>query len=215
MACYSCGWFLTHTTHPNTAVDLVHRHGSNTRWQWPPAGQWAWTQQEPKSVNQATKFPRSQYNQTSVACDGTSPIHRGPNPQRIHYKRPRVTTRWEAARYRLAAVANVCDLFQSISLKLVKQLLEDKWTGIIYLAIKFGVFIEGVVELLGTLLQSQWKGGLGTCFLRPVFKVPFFKQGPQILHWMQNNMQHWVNFKYNEHIKYVFLSAVIQCSCSY
>lgn len=100
----------------------------------------------------------------------------------------------EGCSLRVAAVTNNCDLFQSISLKLLtKKILDDKWTrtecGIIHLAIKFGVFIEGVVELLGTLLQSQWKGGLGTCCPRPVFKVPFFKQGPQILHWMQNNMQ--------------------------
>lgn len=50
--------------------------------------------------------------------------------------------------------------------------------GITDLAIEFGVFIKGVVELLGTLLQPQGKGGLGARCPRPVFKVPLFKQRP-------------------------------------
>lgn len=58
-----------------------------------------------------------------------------------------------------------------------------KKCGKTHLAIKFGVFIEGVVELLWTLLQPKWKGRFSTCCSWSVFKVTFFKPTPQILHW--------------------------------
>lgn len=70
----------------------------------------------------------------------------------------------------------------------MKKILENTKCkyGVTHLAIKFGVFIEGVVELLGTLLQAQGQRGFATGCPRPVFKVPFFKQGPQILRWTQH-----------------------------
>ena len=56
-----------------------------------------------------------------------------------------------------------------------------------HLAIELGVFVEGVVELLGTLLQSQRQRGFGTFGPGPVFKVPLLKQGPKILGWTQRH----------------------------
>lgn len=51
-----------------------------------------------------------------------------------------------------------------------------------YLAIKFGVLVEGVVELLWTLLQPQGEGGLGARASRPVLEVLLLKQRAHVFH---------------------------------
>lgn len=53
--------------------------------------------------------------------------------------------------------------------------------GITNLAIELGVLVEGVVELLGALLQPEGEGGFGTCGPWPIFEVPLLKQRPQVV----------------------------------
>lgn len=50
-----------------------------------------------------------------------------------------------------------------------------------HLAIEFGVFIKGVVELLGTLFESQREHGFTARVPLPFLKVLFLKQRAQIL----------------------------------
>ena len=52
-----------------------------------------------------------------------------------------------------------------------------------HLAVELGVLIEGVVELLGTLLQTQGQRGLGAAHLLSVPQVPLLKQRAHVFHY--------------------------------
>ena len=52
-----------------------------------------------------------------------------------------------------------------------------------HLAVKLGVLVEGVVELLGTLLQAQGQRRLGACDLLSVPQVPLLKQRAHVFHY--------------------------------
>lgn len=51
-----------------------------------------------------------------------------------------------------------------------------KHSRMVYLAIKFRIFVKGVIELLGTLFQSHWKCRFDPSCPLALLKVPFLKQ---------------------------------------
>lgn len=64
---------------------------------------------------------------------------------------------------------------------------EGREDGKGHLSVELGVLVEGVVELLRTLLQPQGKGRFGTCGPLALLKVAFFKQGSKIFRWTTEN----------------------------
>ena len=52
-----------------------------------------------------------------------------------------------------------------------------------HLAVKLRVLVEGVVELLGTLLQTERQRGLGAGDLLSVPQVPLLKQRAHVFHY--------------------------------